>query len=246
MPMGQSGGPLGGGGGPGGGGFPDGPGGGPGGLSLDGGDEDGDGPGPHRRRKTDKTDKPDKTPEKGQGRKQVKDAKTPAKGQSRKEVKDAKTTTKDGKTKDGKKKDAKKTDAMHKKVVKARKVETKAPIKAPMKAKGKWGRRQHTKEQQQRFNTDRVACPVQLLTDRTCAPVRVDFGSMNGWLTMNQWSCWKIEVEKTLPSEVAAIVGFILRFQDNNINLTYTNNTVHVKWRTLPDQAQQSCWASSG
>ena len=46
MPMGQSGGPLGGGGGPGGGGFPDGPGGGPGGLSLDGGDEDGDGPGP--------------------------------------------------------------------------------------------------------------------------------------------------------------------------------------------------------
>ena len=133
MPMGQSGGPLGGGGGPGGGGFPDGPGGGPGGLSLDGGDEDGDGPGPHRRRKTDKTDKP----EKGQGRKQVKDAKTPAKGQSRKEVKDAKTTTKDGKTKDGKKKDAKKTDAMHKKVVKARKVETKAPIKAPMKAKGK-------------------------------------------------------------------------------------------------------------
>ena len=97
-------------------------GGGPGGLSLDGGDEDdGDGPGPHRRRKTDKTDKPEKTPEKGHSRKQVKDAKT----------------TKDGKTKDGKKKDAKKTDAMHKKVVKARKVETKAPIKAPMKAKGK-------------------------------------------------------------------------------------------------------------
>ena len=122
MPMGQSGGPLGGGGGPGGGGFPDGPGGGPGGLSLDGGDEDdGDGPGPHRRRKTDKTDKPEKTPEKGHSRKQVKDAKT----------------TKDGKTKDGKKKDAKKTDAMHKKVVKARKVETKFPIKAPMKAKGK-------------------------------------------------------------------------------------------------------------
>ena len=51
-------------------------------------------------------------------------------------MKDAKTT-KDGKTKDGKKKDAKKTDAMHKKVVKARKVETKFPIKAPMKAKGK-------------------------------------------------------------------------------------------------------------
>ena len=32
-------------------------------------------------------------------------------------------------------------------------------------------------------------------------------------------------MEKTLPSEVAAIVGFILRFQDNNIN-----NTVHVKY----------------
>ena len=66
---------------------------------------------------------------------------------------------------------------------------------------------------------------------------------------------------KTWPSEVAAIVGFILRFQDNNMN-----NTVHVKYISLllglvgfnhyhfflmanyfrPDQAQQSCWASSG
>ena len=33
---------------------------------------------------------------------------------------------------------------------------------------------------------------------------------------------------KTWPSEVAAIVGFILRFQDNNMN-----NTVHVKYISL-------------
>ena len=33
--------------------------------------------------------------------------------------------------------------------------------------------------------------------------------------------------------EVAAIVGFILRFQDNNINLTYTNKNDNIKYRIL-------------
>ena len=33
--------------------------------------------------------------------------------------------------------------------------------------------------------------------------------------------------------EVAAIVGFILRFQDNNINLTYTNKNDNLKYRIL-------------
>ena len=61
-----------------------------------------------------------------------------------------------------------------------------------------------------------------------------DYERIYEWMTMNQWS-WKREVEKTLPSEVAAIVGFILRFQDNNIN-----NTVHVKY------IYHYCWASSG
>ena len=32
--------------------------------------------------------------------------------------------------------------------------------------------------------------------------------------------------------EVAAIVGFILRFQDNN-NLTYTNKNDNIKYRIL-------------
>ena len=108
MPMGHS--------GPPGGGFPGGgDGGGPGGggLSDDGGD-DGDGPGPHRRKthKTEKPEKPEKTPEKG--RKQ----KAP--------VKDAKTTkaTKDAKN-------AKKDATMKKKMT------DKKVVKAPMKAKGK-------------------------------------------------------------------------------------------------------------
>ena len=170
MPMGHS--------GPPGGGFPGGgDGGGPGGggLSDDGGDDelqDGDGPGPHRRKthKTEKPEKPEKTPEKGRKQKApVKDAKT------MKATKDAKNAKKDATMK--------------------KKMTDKKVVKAPMKAKGKW-------------EVD-------------------DYERIYEWMTMNQWS-WKREVEKTSPSEVAAIVGFILRFQDNNIN-----NTVHVKYISL-------------
>ena len=117
MPMGQNGGP--GPGGPG-GGFPGRGGPEPRGPSpSDGGEpsDDGDGPGPHRR----KTEKPEKTPEKGGKRKAL--------------VKDAKTTkaTKDGKTtKDAKNK--KMTDAKNKKMTDAKNKDGKKKV---MKVQGK-------------------------------------------------------------------------------------------------------------